>query len=352
MNVTATGCGRTCLATVLISVACAIPAEAAQFGTTIDEVVALAKKERTVQVANSWRGPVLKEIAEGFKKKHGLTFKQTYVSAIDSRERILSEALAGLVEYDLVNVSGELRPQYIKAGVITPLDWSKLFPNVQPTLIDPNGYFLAAGMSRYGIIYNTSLVSSDKAPKRWEDCLDPMWKGKMAVYTRPRTFTGLWPAWGEEKSLAFHRKLKDNGPIWTADQTGTAAKVAAGEYAFGCGLPYHTFLNIKRRDKTAPIAFSIPTELPIQIGEAFAVMKGAKNPNAAILFASYLASSEGQAAYHLYGRSNPFVEGTLANEQVNKAGAKLVFGGWEFAGAKEAAAAKKIVEAWGFPKGR
>jgi ABC-type Fe3+ transport system substrate-binding protein len=81
-------------------------------------------------------------------------------------------------------------------------------------------------------------------------------------------------------------------------------------------------------------------------------MKGAKNPNAAVLFAGYLASSEGQAAYQLYGRSNPFVDGTFANQQVKKAGAKLVFGGWEFAGAKEAEAAKKIVEAWGFPKGR
>ncbi len=352
MRVFTTGVGRTCLAVAVIGAACALPADAAKIGETLDEVTALAKKERAVQVANSWRGPVLNEVTKGFKKKHGLTFKQSYVGGIDSRERILSEALAGLMEYDLVNVSGELRPQYIKASIITPIEWSKLFPGIQPALFDPKGHFVAAGMSRYGIIYNTKLVSSEKVPKRWEDCLDPVWKGKMAVYTRPRTFTGLWPGWGEEKSLAFHRKLKDNGPIWTADQTGTAAKLAAGEYSFVCGLPYHTFLTVKRRDKTAPIAFVTPTELPIQVGEAFAVMKGAKNPNSAILFAAYMASTEGQAAHELYGRGNPFVEGTFANDQVKEAGAKLVFGGWEFAGALEAQAAKKIVEAWGFPKGR
>ena len=133
---------------------------------------------------------MLNEVAKGFKKKHGLTFKQTFVGGIDTRERILSEALAGLMEYDLVNVSGELRPQYVKAGIITPIEWSKLFPGIQPTLFDPKGHFVAAGMSRYGIIYNTKLVSSDKAPRRWEDCLDPVWKGKMAVYTRPRSFHG------------------------------------------------------------------------------------------------------------------------------------------------------------------
>lgn len=327
-------------------------AVAAEIGKTLDEIIALAKKEGTVQVANSWRGRMLKEVAKGFEARYGLSFKQTYVGGISSRERILSEAVAGLVEYDVVNVSGELRPHYIKAGVIVPVDWGKLFPKVNPMLVGPKGYFIAAGISRYAIIYNTNMVAAADVPKTWEDCLDPKWKGKVAIYTRPRTFTGLWPGWGEARSLDFARRLRANDPIWTSDQTGTAAKIAAGEYALSCGLPYHTYLNIKRRDKTAPIAFAYPTELPLQIGEAFAIMKGAKNPNAAILFAGYLASKEGQQAYKYYGRSNPLVEGTVAHEQVAKAGSKLIFGGWEFAGAKEAEAAKKIVEAWGFPKGK
>ncbi|MPY68550.1 MAG: extracellular solute-binding protein [Alphaproteobacteria bacterium] len=327
-------------------------AGAAEIGKTLEEVIALASKEGTVHVANTWRGEVLKEVAKGVKKKYGIAFKQTRASGIASRERILNEAMAGLNEYDVVNVSGELRPQYIRAGIIVKVAWGKLFPKVRPMLIDPQGYFLAAGISRYGFIYNHNMVSAAEAPKTWEDCLDPKWKGRMAVYTRPRTFTGLWPGWGEAKSLAFHRKLKDNGPIWTTDQTSTGAKIAAGEYPFSCGLPYHTFLNVKRRDKAAPITFVIPPELPVQIGEAFAIMKGARNPNAAILFAGYLASSEGQKAYTIYGRSNPFVDGSFASQEVEKAKAKIVFGGWDFAGAKEGAAAKKIVEAWGFTKGR
>ena len=45
-----------------------------------------------------------------------------------ARERILSEALAGLMEYDLVNVSGELRPQYVKASIISRSSGRSLFP--------------------------------------------------------------------------------------------------------------------------------------------------------------------------------------------------------------------------------
>ena len=240
------------------------PALAAEIGKTLDEVRALAKKEGTVRIANSWRGPVLKALAKGAKATYGITFKQTYVAGISSRERILSEELAGLHQYDIVNVSGELRPQYIKAGVIHKIPWKQLFPGIRDGLLDPNGWFLAAGFSRYGLIYNTKLVAAKDAPKSFEDCLDPKWKGRMAVYTRPRAWTGMWPGWGKDKSLDFHRKLKANSPIWTSNQTGTVAKIAAGEYPMGCGLPYHSYLNIARRDKTAAMAFVVPTEVPIQ----------------------------------------------------------------------------------------
>lgn len=338
-----------CVAAVIFGAPLAAPAE---IGKTLNEVKALAKKEGTVRIANSWRGPVLKALAKGAKAKYGIKFKQTRVAGISSRERILSEELAGLHQYDIVNVSGELRPQYIKAGVIHKIPWKTLFPEIRDSLLDPNGWFLAAGFSRYGIVYNTKLVAAKDAPVSFEQCLDPKWRGRMAVYTRPRTWTGMWPAWGKEKSIAFHKKLKANDPIWTSNQTGTIAKIAAGEYPMGCGFPYHSYLNITRRDKSAAIAFIIPKEVPIQIGEAFAIMKGAKNPNAAILFAAFLASPEGQKSYKLYGRSTPFIEGTFASEHIKKFHAKIVFGGWDFAGKKEAAAAKAIVAAWGFPKGK
>ena len=327
-----------------------VPAATAEIGATLDEIIALAKKEGTVRIANSWRGPVLKALAKGAKAKYGIKFKQTRVSGISSRERILSEELAGLHQYDVVNVSGELRPQYIKANVIHKIPWNKLFPNIRGSLLDPDGWYLAAGFSRYGIIYNTKLVAAQDAPKSFEECLDPKWNGKMAVYTRPRTWTGMWPAWGREKSIDFHRKLKANGPIWTSNQTGTVAKIAAGEYPMGCGFPYHSYLNIERRDKTAAMAFVVPKEVPIQIGEAFAIMKGAKNPNAGILFAAYLASPDGQKNYKLYGRSTPFIDGTYADEHIKSFNAKVIFGGWDFAGDKERDAAKAIVEAWGFPE--
>ncbi len=337
---------------VTLIVAFASGAWGQKIGKNLEEIVQLANKEGKVKIATSWEGRIIKEVTKGFSKKYPkLSFDLNRVSGLDSRERILNEAMAGLVEDDLVNVSGELRTQYIKAGIMVgTIEWLKLFPDLDKFNFSPDRYFVATGFSRYGIVYNPKLVTAARVPKKWEDCLDPQWKGKFAVYTRPRTFTGLYPGWGKEKSIDFATKLKNNQPVWTSDQTGTAVQIAAGEYQMGCGFPYHTFLNVLRRDPKADLKFVVPPDLPIHIGEALAVMKGAKSPNAAILLAGYLATPEGQDAYELYGRSSPFTKGSASWKVLQETKAKAIWGGWDFEGAQEANAAKEIIQAWGFPK--
>jgi len=324
--------------------------QAAELGKTLAEITERAKKEAPVRVAVTWRKKLRKALTKAYKKKYGLKIKATRVRGLASRERILNEAIAGVVSYDMVNVSGELREQYVKAKIITAVPWTKLFPELNKALIGPNNYFLATSFSKYGIVYNTKLVRGDDIPKTWADCLDPKWKGKLAVMTRPRAYTALWAAWGKDKSLSFHKALKANGPVWSGGNTSTATQIAAGEQSIGCGLGLHAVVNVKRRDPTAPLAFALPKVLPIQIGEGLALMKGGKSPNAAVLLAGFLASKEGESYYHLQGRSSPFVSGSVADKMVKKRGATLAWGGWSWTGKREAEASQDIVKAWGFPK--
>lgn len=323
---------------------------AAELGKTIAEITERAKNEPPVRLAVTWRKNLRRTLAKAYKKKYGLTFKATRVRGLASRERILNEGIAGMVSYDLVNVSGELREQYIKAKIITAVPWAELFPDLNKSLIGPNNYFLAASFSKYGIVYNTNLVKGADIPKSWSDCLDPKWKGKVAVMTRPRAYTALWSAWGKEKSLKFHQALKANAPVWSGGNTATATQIAAGEQPLGCGLGHHAVVNAKRRDPTAPLAFAVPEMLPIQIGEGLSLMKGSKSPNAAVLLAGFLASKEGGSYFHLQGRSSPFVPGSVTDEMVKKRGATLAWGGWSWTGKREAEASRDIVQAWGFPK--
>jgi iron(III) transport system substrate-binding protein len=336
-----------------LTVTLGAPAFGQRIGKTLDEIVKLANKEGTVRVASSWEPENEAALLKGFYQKYpGIKVTHSRASGIETRERILNEALAGVVDHDLVNVSGELRTQYVKAGVMAgPIEWKRLFPNVKDVHFSPDGYFAASGFSTYIIAYNPTLVPKDKVPNKWEDCLDSYWKGKLVVLTRPRTFTGLAAGWGEEKSLAFARALKDNQPVWKSSQSGALAQVAVGEYPMICGMAYHSLKALVMRDPKAKVAFSVPSDLPFQIGEAMAVMKGAKNPNAALLLTGWLVTPEGQKNMDLEGRSSPFVEGTEASELVKKHKAKIIFESWD-ALQHEAAMARKIIGAWGFPKAK
>ena len=338
------------LAVFLLIPAAIATAQSVKIGKTLAEIEKLGNKEGSVRIASSWRRTEVKKVVKKFNALYPkIKVEQTRASGIQTRERILNEAIAGVVEYDLVNVSGELRNQYIKAGVVVPIEWKKLYPDVKPLHFSPKGYFVATGFSRYVIAYNPTMVPPERVPKDWNDCLDPYWKGKFVVITRPRTFTGLYAAWGEEKTIDFAKKLRANKPVWRRSQSGTLAQVLAGEYAMVCGVGFHTLWRTIRRDSSAPLKYVIPSVLPFQAGEALSVMKGGKSPNASILLTGYLVSPKGQESYSMMGRSSPLVEGTVANKVLKETGAKMSWGAWDVLD-YEADVARKIIAAWGFPK--
>ncbi len=324
----------------------------AELGKSIDEVKERAKSEGPIQMAVTWRKKLRKALVKEIKKATGVKVKVTRVRGLASRERILNEAIAGVNKFDLVNVSGELRTQYEKAGVIIQAGWAKLFPSADRDAFDPKGYYVATSFSMYGIIYNTKLVPKDKAPKQWSDCISPKWKGKVGVITRPRAYTALWVGWGRKKSLEFHRKLRANKPIWSRGQTDTSTKVSTGEFPIACGPGLHGLVNVKTRDPSAPLEFVFPSDVPVQIGEALALMKNAKSPNAAALVVGFLVSKAGQKHYYLQGRASPFIKGSQTWKMMKEKNAKPIWGGWSAAGKAETKASGEIIQAWGFPKAR
>lgn len=331
----------------LAAVVAAVPAAAQNIGKTLEEIIALAKKEPPVRVGSVWQREIINEIGKGFKAQYGLSFTHDRQTGLDTRERILNEAIAGVLPYDLVNVSGELRSLYIKANIIAAVDWKRLFPDIAPIHFSADNNFVATGFSQYGLVYNPKLVKPEQIPKSWEDCLLPHWKGKMIVQSRGRAFTALWQHWGRDKSLAYHKRLRANDPVFSAGQTEMVVQVATGEQPMACGIAYHSLLNITRKDPTADVRYVIPQEMPFHISEAFAVMKAAKSPNASVLLAAYSAK-QGQPAYRHIGRTSPFVDDSEADKMAKSVGAKKIWGGWEFQGDDEVAAAKEIVTQWGF----
>jgi iron(III) transport system substrate-binding protein len=319
-------------------------------GTTVEQVEKLAAKEGKVHMANSFSAADAKQVLKGFSQKYPMIkVEHTQVSGTRRAERVLNEALAGLVEFDIYDVPGGMVKTFVEKGVLERVEWQKLFPNIRKVHVSPDGFFNALGFNLRVIGYNPSLVPKERIPKDWSDCLDPYWKGKMAVDTTPRSFVGLYNAWGESKILEYAARLKNNQPIWVSNQTQAVTQLATGEFSMLCGAHSNSMLRVLRRDPKANVALAIPRDVPVAMTENMALMKGAKNPNGAVLLIGWLTSSkEGQEAMEGLGRGSPYTDGTTTSKLIKAAGAKPVFQGWERA-EQEPILTSKILAAWDLP---
>lgn len=73
---------------------------------------------------------------------------------------------------------------------------------------DPQGFWLTNRLVMSVLGYNTRLVPPSEAPKRYEELLNPKWRGKFSL-EREETgwFLALMEHWGEEKGKSFFQAL-------------------------------------------------------------------------------------------------------------------------------------------------
>src|SRR5215468_10488214 len=70
------------------------------------------------------------------------------------------------------------------------------------------GYWTTVYTNPYVVAYNPRLVSKETVPRRYEDLLHPMWKGKMMMEpTKVDWFGGVLQLMGREKGLNYMREL-------------------------------------------------------------------------------------------------------------------------------------------------
>jgi iron(III) transport system substrate-binding protein len=241
-------------------------------------------------------------VIEAFQKKYPfLKVEHTRIHGTDSRERIFREMQAGIVNFDVFDIGGEEVPTFQKAGFLAKYDWAKAF-DLKPEQIEPDGYFLNIGSHIFGPGYNTNLLKPVDIPKSWDNLWDPKWTGKLVVDSRPKTFTHLVPAWGEQKVLDYVRKIAAIKPKYRRGQTEAVQLMAAGEFALHSGTQYDSVYNVKLQG--GPVEFLPLEPVPITL-EDEAIPKAAAHPNGAKLLLGWLAT-EGQTFYDsVTGRGLP-----------------------------------------------
>lgn len=208
--------------------------------------------------------------------------------------KILTEFRAG--QPSSVDIWTASVPQYdplLKTGMFVKVPWQTLWPQrVVPQQLGGDGYTISFSTGTPGILYNTATGSDFTKVKVIDDLLKPEYKGRFGTTAFANGFDAMsakgWE--GEAKMVDYIAKLgKQAQGILNC---GGQDRVASGEFQA---------LVLECSGSTAYIAqyggklgLTIPTDAAQLQYYDLLIPKHAQHQNAAILFALYLLSEQGQ----------------------------------------------------------
>jgi ABC-type Fe3+ transport system substrate-binding protein len=169
-------------------------------------------------------------------------------------------------------------------------------------LKDPAKLWVGTALEVYGLVYNPRLLKRLGVPdlRDWDDLLNPRLKGQVAQCTPTRsssshaTYQMILQAKGEEEGWRWLKRLAANTGVFVASSREVPTVVARTEYAVGFAVPsYYAF-----EEKLAgfDIRFVAPKNAFVT-PEPFAILAGARHPQAAAQFLNFLLSERGQGMF-------------------------------------------------------
>ena len=275
-------------------------------------VLEAARKEKQVLVYTSLNLKDSVPIKEAFEKKYGVRLELWRSSSEKVLQRALTEARGGHFAVDAFELNGPEMEALRREGLLEEF-YSPQFKNLPPVALPKHRQWVADRFNFFTIAYNTNLVKPADVPNSYEDLLNPRWVGKIALEAGDTDwFASMVKSMGEQKGMAFFRKLAQMKPQVRVGHTLMGELVASGEVPLAATIYNH---NAERLVvKGAPIKWKAlrPT---FGRPNAVAVARRAAHPYAALLFADFMLSLEGQ---NLIKERNRVPASPKVDTQLNK----------------------------------
>lgn len=254
-------------------------------------LLAEAKKQREVVMYTSLNLKDSVPLTEAFEKKTGVKVQLWRASSEKVLQRAITEARAGRFACDIIETNGPEMEAAFRENLLEEF-YSPNFKDLPVASFPKHRHYVADRFNFFTIGYNTNLVKPAEVPASYEDLVHPRWVGRVGLEGSDVDWFGaVVKSMGEEKGLAMFRKLAENKPQIRTGHTLIAELVASGEIPLAAALYNH---NVERLIvKGAPIKWKAITPTfgrPNSIG----VAKRAPHPHAALVFADFMLSLQGQ----------------------------------------------------------
>ena len=259
-----------------------------------------AQKEGKVVVYGATEESIVKGIIAGFNKKHP-GIKVDYLREVSTA--ILSKAMmevnAGRWSWDMLSVG----PGYndVKQAKAAARHYGLVVEDEYPKQFLGSDWF-GFEILPLVIAYNKSLVKPADVPKSYGDLLDPKWKAKVAIDVNPdNLLTAMIKKWGREKTADWLDKfMNGNQALIRRGHTVQTQLLASGEYPIASEV--YAYRVEQLMEKGAQIDWLVAADVAEAEVPGYVISRQAPNPYAALLFAQYRASQEGQSVAGGFGR--------------------------------------------------
>jgi iron(III) transport system substrate-binding protein len=266
---------------------------------THDAVIEAAKREGEVVYYASMNLSEANAIISEFEKRYPfIKVKLNRTGSEKLLAKVMTEYRVKKLPADVIQTVEFSMHLFSRGGVL-----AQYIPQANsqyPSEFKEEGFWTTVYYNPYVVAYNSKLVPRQMVPKRYEDLLDPKWKGKMMIEgTKADWFAGILQIMGQERGLKYMRDLAKQQPSPREGHELLAQLVAAGEGLMDVNIPIASVERMKERG--APIDWTA-------VGSAPAIMVGiglssqATHPNAAKVFMDFVLSREGQKLMRTPGR--------------------------------------------------
>jgi iron(III) transport system substrate-binding protein len=322
---------KSLLLTLLLALGASYRLNAAE---TLDSLIAGAKKEADMTFiagAQTFGGQkTLAQLQASFNKRFGLTARIQFAAGPEMNAmaaRVITEVKSGVKSStDIYHGSQSHFALLHKEKALDRINWSGVFPWItKPMEIFPEEGLLIFTSLR-GMIYNSKLIPKDKAPKNYEDLVDPRlssaWAGKLAIPPYVSWLAELSMIWSEDRVKTFTRKLValSGGRLRYSEEE----RVVSGEFPIAANMGGAVEQMWQWQAKGAPVVAVMGSTPVLPSYFQLGVPRNSAHPNLAKLFVGFMASKEAQAILDNNDfRSSHLVEGTTMAKYLRQSRVQL-----------------------------
>jgi iron(III) transport system substrate-binding protein len=274
-------------------------------------LVEQAKKEGQVLLYSTMTAADGRMFAAAFEKRYGIKVTHWRSGAERIVGRAVSEAKARRNEVDVIETSAHRMEALHRERLLEEFH-SPVLRELVPAAF-PRGHrsYVANRFAFFVMGYNTNLIRAEELPATFEELLQPKWAGRVTIEnTDIQWFGAVVKAMGEEKGLAYFRKLAAQKPVLRNSHILIAQLVAAGEVPFFLNAYNNNLETLKLQG--APVDWK-PLQPAFGQAAAIGLSRYAPHPHAALLFVEFALSKEGQEIVRAANRvpSSKLVESPL-----------------------------------------